>query len=86
MNPVSTKASCPAASNNTLELTRGEMTPATKADNMVMVKDWQDATVPRMCGKRSNTNSVSPGATIDMPIVYRNSGATVQGNAGGKNR
>jgi hypothetical protein len=38
-NPTMTKASCPAASASTDELSKGEITPATKADNIVMVKD-----------------------------------------------
>ena len=63
------KAICPAANHNTECDKNGEITPATTAPSKVTAKDWQDATVPRMCGNRSSASSVAPGATTDMPKV-----------------
>ena len=49
------------------------MTPATSAASIVIVKDWQEATVPRISGKRSRTISVAPGAGhhVRIPLDAR---------------
>ena len=68
-NPQQQKAHCPIASFNLDVFSNGAIIPAVKADSMVIVNDWQEATVPRMCGNKSSTNNVKPGATIDIPIA-----------------
>ena len=41
--------------------------PATRAPISVVTKDWQDATVPRMCGNRSSVSRVALGLMIELP-------------------
>ena len=64
-----TNPSWPSA-NQSGELSKiGAMTPATIAPKNVTAQDWQEATMPRVFGNKSNVIKVTPGATNDMPIA-----------------
>src|SRR5690242_16661987 len=77
------KPAWPRASASTECDSAGAITPATTAPSRVETKDWQDATVPRMCGNRSSARRVAPGAISELPKVKKNIGSTVHGSAGG---
>src|SRR5206468_10628637 len=67
VSEASANPAWPSAIANTEWVSAGATMPATSAPISVVTKDWQDATVPRMCGNRSSASRVALGLMIELP-------------------